>query len=63
MRKLRQDLIHVAETKRRWNHKLIPPKCIVIRFGEPVDDNSRIYQIFVERLQFSRESSILTKVT
>ena len=63
MRKLRQDLIHVAETNRRWNIKLNPAKCMVIRFGELVDDNSGFTRIFGERLQFVRESSSLTKVT
>ena len=52
MRKLQQDLNHVAETSRCWNLKLNPAKCMVMRFGERVDGNCEKYQIFGESLQF-----------
>ena len=51
MRKLQQDLNHVAET-RCWNLKLNPAKCMVKRFGERVDDNCEKHQIFGESLKF-----------
>ena len=53
MRKLQQDLNHVAETSRCWNLQLKPATCMVMRFGERVDDNCENYQIFGESLQLS----------
>ena len=52
MTKLQQDLNHDAGTGRCWNHKINPAKCMVMRFGEQVDDNCEKYQIFGESLQF-----------
>ena len=52
MLKLQQDLNHVAKTSRCYNLKLSPAKCMVMRFGEHVDDNCEKYQIFGENLQF-----------
>ena len=46
MRKLQQDLNPVAETSRCWNVKLNPTKCMVMRFGERVDNNCENIQIF-----------------
>ena len=51
MRKLQQDLNIVPVTSRCWNLKLIPAKCMVMRFGEREDDNCEKYQIFGESLQ------------
>ena len=52
MRKLQQDLSHVAGTITCWNLKLNPTKCMVMRYGELVDDNCEKYQIFGESLRF-----------
>ena len=52
MRKRQQDLNHVAETSRCWNLKLNAAKCMVMRFGERVDNNCQKYQTFGGSLQF-----------
>ena len=51
MKKLQQDLNHVAETSRCWNLQLKPAKCMVMSFGERIDDNREKYQKFGESLQ------------
>ena len=48
--KLQQDLNHVAETSRCWNLKLNTTKCMVMRFGEQVDNNCENYKIFAESM-------------
>ena len=52
MRQLQHVLNHVAETSRYWNVKLNPAKCMVMRFGEWVNDNCEKYQNFGESFQF-----------
>ena len=51
MRKLQQDLNHVAEPSRCWDLKLKPVECVLKRFSEWVDNNCEKYQIFGESLQ------------
>ena len=46
MKKLHQDLYHVAETNRSRSITGKPSKYIVIRFCEWVDNSSESYQIF-----------------
>ena len=49
---LQQNLNHAEETSRCCNLKMNPVKCMVMRFGQRVNDNCEKYQIFGESLQF-----------
>ena len=53
IRKLQQDLNHLAETSGCRNLKLNPAKLMALRFGDRVDNNSETYQNFRESLQFA----------
>ena len=52
MRKLQQGLNHVAEASKCWNLELNPAICMVMRFGERVDNNREKYQFLGESLLF-----------
>ena len=54
MKKLQQDLNQGAVTSRFWNLKLNPAKCMVMRFGERVDEYFEKYQNLVRACSLSR---------